>query len=188
MHPYRIAGIVLGGIAAVMAIFLLVGVLLPSGWEVERSRFIPAPPAQVHPHLASADGWGRWTPTPDAGVELFGPPEGAGSGRRWDDPGYGKGEFVITRSAFPSEVEYAVDVEDGAIRIQGRLVLLEEDEGTRVHWREEGDFGWNPLLGYLAGRMNELQGAQLEASLEALERLVVRDRESARDLSPDQGA
>lgn len=175
MHPYRIAGIVLGALALALAIFLAVGLLLPGGWEVERSRLVPASPPDVYPWLVRAEAWGEWTPSPEAGVELFGPEEGVGSGRRWDDPGYGEGEFVVTHAVPDREVRYRVEVEGGAIVIHGRILLEEKEDGTRIVWREQGDFGWNPILGYIAGRMNELQGAQLQASLTRLEGLLTRE-------------
>jgi len=47
-------------------------------------------------------------------------------------------------------------------------------------WRERGDFGWNPLLGYVARTMDRTQGAQMEA---ALARLAERVR-ATRSLRP----
>jgi hypothetical protein len=79
---------------------------------------------------------------------------------------------VITSSEAPREVGYEVLVEDGAIRIVGRMQLEPTPSGTRLTWREEGDFGWNPLLGYMAGRMEELQGAQMDASLASLRQIA----------------
>jgi len=173
VRPYAIGAMILGAVALLIAGFLVVGILLPGGWVVERTIQIEAPAAEVYPLLDRAAGWEEWTPSPETGVELFGPEQGVGSGRRWDDPGYGRGEFVITGSVPPQEVTYEVNVEDGAIRIRGRLVLEEAPGATLVRWREEGDFGRNPLLGYLAGRMEDLQGAQLEASLARLAARVV---------------
>ncbi len=181
MHPYRIAGLVLGALALLTGGFLVVGILLPSGWTAERSVEIAAPPEQLFGLLTKAERWGEWTPSPDSGVELFGPSEGPGSGRRWDDPGYGQGEFVIVDTDPPRSLRYAVEVEGGSIRIQGSLRIESTPGGSRVHWQEEGDFGWNPLLGYLAGRMDELQGAQMESSLSALRRLAEGEPTSGLD-------
>ncbi len=38
----------------------------------------------------------------------------------------------------------------------------------RVTWREEGDLGRNPLMGYVARNMPESQGAQMAEDLEKL--------------------
>lgn len=176
MTPVRIAGIVLGGVAAIILGVLAIGFILPSEWSVERTALIAAPPEEIFPHLEAAGAWTAWTPSPETGVELFGPATGEGSGRRWDDPGYGQGEFVIRELVPPREIRYEVQVEGGAIRIDGHLRLEPLREGTYVVWQERGDFGWNPLLGFLTGRMDELQGDQLERSLRNLKRVVTEQR------------
>lgn len=172
MAPLRIVGLLLGAFALLLITILAIGFLLPSDWNAQRDAWIDAPPEEVFPFLHGAEVWQLWTPSPETGVELFGPATGVGSGRRWDDPGYGKGEFVILEADPAQRVAYRVEVEDGSIVIQGWLELEGESSGTRVRWYEEGDFGWNPLLGYLAGRMGDLQGGQLEASLSFLRALV----------------
>ncbi len=172
MHPFRIAGVVLGILALFFIGFLVLGFLLPSGWEAEREVTLEAPAEEVYPWVARPAGWAAWTPSPEAGLEAFGPEEGVGAGHRWDDASYGEGSFRIVDVRPGSEVRYEVEVEGGAIRIEGTIRLDPTAGGTRLNWREVGDFGWNPLLGYLAGRMNELQGAQMEASLATLRSLV----------------
>lgn len=172
VRPFKLAAIVTGGIGLVLIGVLVVGFALPSTWETERTVRIQAPPDRVFPHLNSAAAWEAWTPSPESGVERFGPAEGEGSGRRWDDPGYGAGEFVITRVDAPRSLEYRVDVEGGSIRIDGELHLQPVDGSTELRWIERGDFGWNPLMGYLAGRMEAMQGEQLQASLDSLATLV----------------
>lgn len=174
-HPYKILGIGMGVIGALFAGLMIVGILLPGGWQVERETEIAAPPTEVFALVNSAAGWEAWMVGPETGFERFGPTEGVGSGHRWDDPAYGRGEFVITESSALSSLGYDVSVEDGAIRIQGSMTLRETPAGTRVLWTEVGDFGWNPLLGYLAGRMEDLQGAQLEASLALLAEAATGD-------------
>jgi hypothetical protein len=172
---FRILAFAFAGVGFLLLALLALGYLLPSEWSAERVRTFDAPPDAVLSYVDGARGWTLWTPAPGSGVEYFGPDRGEGSGHRWDDPGYGQGEFRITSLEGSGEVGYRVDVEGGAIRIVGTVRVAPEGAGTRVVWREEGDFGWNPLLGYLAGRMNELQGAQMDASLDALARLLEAD-------------
>ena len=57
---------------------------------------------------------------------------------------------MITSAVPAREVAYEVAVEEGAIRVRGEIELTAIGGGTRIRWRETGDFGWNPLLGYLA--------------------------------------
>jgi hypothetical protein len=171
------------GLLAVLSLGVLaVGFLLPSTWSAGAELHIEAPPEAIHPLVHRAQGWLAWTPGPETGVETFGPEAGVGSGYRWDDPGYGRGEFTLTRDEDTGptrEVGYEVEVEGGSIRIRGVLTLAPEGTGTRVTWREEGDFGWNPLLGYLSGRMEELQGEQLLQSLGTLRDRVESGRSPA---------
>jgi hypothetical protein len=69
-------------------------------------------------------------------------------------------------------VSYRVDVEGGSIRILGWIILEPSGDSTRITWREDGDFGRNPLLGFAARSMPESQGAQMKQSLERLADLV----------------
>ncbi|MEX2531409.1 MAG: SRPBCC family protein [Gemmatimonadota bacterium] len=187
MKLFRIIAFAFGGIGLLLLALLALGYLLPSEWSAERTRTLDAPADLVLPYVDGARGWTRWTPAPESDVEYFGPERGEGSGHRWDDPGYGEGEFRITSLESPGRVTYEVEVEGGAIRIAGTMHVDPMGEGTRVVWREEGDFGWNPLLGYLAGRMDDLQGAQMEASLDALSRLVESDVLERQEVAPDGG-
>jgi hypothetical protein len=55
---------------------------------------------------------------------------------------------------------------------RGRIQLVEGAEGTTLTWREEGDFGWNPLLSYFALGMERMQGEELDKALDRLQKLV----------------
>jgi uncharacterized protein YndB with AHSA1/START domain len=168
----------MGVLATATVGFLLIGFLLPSTWEAEAERTISAPASALFPLLDQARGWPAWTPSPETGLEFFGPDRGEGGGYLWDDPGYGKGRFTLTTVNPDSRIAYRVEVEGGSITIEGTLTLEPSGEGTRVLWRESGDFGWNPLLGYLAGRMATLQGEQLGFALENLETQVLEQLEA----------
>ena len=47
-----------------------------------------------------------------------------------------------------------------------------EGGGTRMEWQERGDFGWNPLLSFMALGMSRMQGEEMSKSLDALEALL----------------
>lgn len=167
---------VLAGAAVVLALFLGVGLVLPARWVAERSALVDAPPAAVFPLLDDVSRWDEWMPQPNVGSELFGPARGVGAGRSWDDPEIGEGVFTIVESHADRLVAYRVEVDGGAITIDGRLVLEARNGGTLVTWTERGDFGWNPLLRYMARAMDRLQGAELQKGLERLETVVEAGR------------
>lgn len=170
--PFSFGTVILGGGAALLALFLLVGWLLPQNWEAEASAHIAAPPAAVYALLDSPEGWRRWTPWPESGVERTGPTRGPGATLSWDDPELGTGSFEIVGATEPARVDYAVRVDDGAMRTDGTLNLTAEADGVRVDWREQGDLGWNPMMGYWALSLSRAQSEELAKGLERLRALA----------------
>jgi hypothetical protein len=166
---------IFGVLAGILLLYLLVGLILPGRWVAQQSATLPGPPSAVYPFLADLQAWAAWTPFPDSGLESFGPPEGVGAGIRWDDQRYGKGEARITAAVENRQVEYRVEIEGGSLTIHGTLFLEPAGGGTRIHWMEEGDFGWNPLMGYAAWGMSQSQGEAMRASLQRLVEAVEAD-------------
>ncbi len=170
--PFSFGVIILGGGGLLLGLFLLIGWLLPATWEAEASALFAAPPSAVYPHLDSPEGWQAWTPWPESGVTRTGPPRGTGASLAWDDPELGAGAFTIVSATEPERVEYAVLVDEGAMRTDGSLDLRPEGTGVRVTWREQGDLGWNPLMGYWALSLSRAQGEELAKGLERLKALA----------------
>lgn len=161
--PFRIMALLAGA----MLVFVVVGLILPGTWSAERSMVVEAAPGRIYPLLASPARWDAWTPWEDLESSLEGPTAGPGARRVWSDQESGSGSLEITGVVPDREVRYRVEVE-GGIRIRGRLVLEPVEEGVRIRWTEEGEFGWNPLLSYLALGMERAQGAEMEKGLERL--------------------
>jgi hypothetical protein len=168
----RLGAKIFGGLSGILLLFLLVGLLLPGSWQAREEILLPATPSSVFPLVNRLSAWKLWTPFPESGLVPFGPPEGVGAGLRWDDPQYGKGEVRIIGSRKDVEVSYQVVVDSGALTIRGALTLEAEGGGTRLRWVEEGDFGWNPLMGYAARGMAASQGEAMKASLGRLTDLL----------------
>jgi hypothetical protein len=169
--PFSFGTVILGGGAVLLSLFLLIGFLLPQSWQAEASALIAAPPSAIYPLLDSPEGWRRWTPWPESGVQRSGPSRGEGATLSWDDPELGAGSFAIV-SATEQRVDYAVRVDEGAMRTDGTLSLTSEAGGVRVQWREQGDLGWNPLMGYWALSLSRAQSEELAKGLERLGALV----------------
>lgn len=169
--PFSFGTKILGTGAVLLAIFLVIGFFLPGNWEADASRVIRATPEALLPYLDSPEGWQEWTPWPEAGVERSGPERGAGASLSWNDPDVGVGTFTID-STSPEEVEYSVDVQEGAMLSTGAMTLTPTDGGVRVDWHEEGDLGRNPLMGYWALSMGRAQSEELSKGLERLDSLV----------------
>lgn len=168
----RILARILGGFAVLLVLFLLGGIFLPGTWAVRRSTTIDAPPEVIYPRLDAPARWDEWTSWEDLESTFEGPARGEGASRRWGDDRYGSGTFTIVEATEPHRLRYRVVLEDGAMRTDGELVLEPGAGGTVVIWRESGDFGWNPLMGYVALTMDRRQGQQLEEGLRRLKALV----------------
>ena len=162
----------IGLIAAALLVFVGVGFALPGTWAVERSQVISAPTDLVFPLLVDLEGWEQWTHWPELQGRTDGRSSGVGASRSWDDPNYGRGELTVTAVLTDQAVSYEVLIDGGGIQISGTMSITSVPGGSRVTWREEGDFGWNPLLAYMALRMDRMQGGELEKSLARLNRVV----------------
>jgi hypothetical protein len=169
--PFSFSVWILGGGALLLGIFLLVGYLLPGTWEADASQVIASTPEELMPYLDSPEGWQEWTPWPENGVERIGPERGAGARLSWDDLDLGSGSFTI-ESVAPTRIEYTVDVEEGSMVSKGTVTMTPAEDAVRVDWHEEGDFGWNPLMGYWALRMGSAQSQELAKGLARLDSLV----------------
>ena len=163
---------IFGALSGVLILYLLLGVVLPGTWRAEVEADVPGSPPQIFRFIERPDQWVRWNPLPASGVEFLGPESGPGAGLEWNDPQYGRGRFVILSVDPPNTMEYEVSIEDGRLMIRGRIDLSESGGRTRLQWREDGDFGWNPLMGYAARGMADAQSEAMRASLETLEGLI----------------
>ncbi|MBW3535753.1 MAG: SRPBCC family protein [Gemmatimonadetes bacterium] len=152
-----------------MILFLGIGLALPGTWTAERSATLDAPPERVFAWVDAPAAWQSWTAWPDVALERAGPERGEGASVRWADDTWGEGVFTITASEPPRELRYEVRVQEGSMVTRGSLRLEPAGPGTRVTWRESGDFGWNPLMGYAALGMDRMQGAELEKGLARLD-------------------
>lgn len=158
------------------ALLLLIGVgvgfALPGTWQASRSLTLEAPPADVYGYVSSVEAWSRWTPMPFVTGDVTGPLEGVGSRLYWDDPQWGQGEWVLTEADAPRRVAYEVAVENGSLRTWGEVQIEATGGGTRLTWTERGDFGWNPLLSWMALGMARMQGEEMQKSLDDLLQLI----------------
>ena len=158
---------VFGGIGTVLVTLMVIGFMLPGTWSAEASIQIEAAPTEVFPFLNDLSRWDTWTNWGELDSKLSNPSGGVGASRSWDDPNLGSGSMTITSSGPPTFVRYEVEVEGGA-SVGGELRIEARGGASQVIWREEGDFGRNPLMGYVARGMAKSQGAQLAEDLEKL--------------------
>jgi uncharacterized protein YndB with AHSA1/START domain len=177
--PFSLGTRILGGAAALLFGSLALGFLLPTDWRAQATRILDADTEDVYAFLDAPEGWQAWTAWPDSGLVRSGPERGAGATIAWDDPEFGAGCFRIVAAEPSRRVRYEVEVGGGAMRTHGELVLSPLENGVEIAWREEGNLGRNPLMGYWAFFMDRAQATELERSLGRLSE-AVSDRARSR--------
>lgn len=170
MNPIKVF---ISALALLLLVVVGVGFALPGTWQASQSRELGAALDEVFGYVSTVDGWSQWTPMPFVGGERSGPAQGAGATLSWDDPQWGEGSWTLTAVEPPRSMRYEVSVEGGSLRTWGEVTLAPAaDGGTLIEWQERGDFGWNPLLSFMALGMSRMQGEEMSKSLDALEALL----------------
>jgi len=165
-------------LVAIVTIVYAIGFLLPSGFKVQRSTEIAAPPERIYALIADPREWRNWTVwnrrDPAMAVSYSGAPSGVGAKWSWQSKTEGNGEMEFT-SAMPNDrIVYALHFPDFGMRSTGQLRLEPAGKVTRVTWSNEGDVGANPINRYFALMMDRMVGPDFEAGLANLKVLAER--------------
>jgi len=163
-----------GAVAALVALFVVGGLLLPDRTVVERETVIARPPAVV---FAALDGFARfneWSPwreiDPTATYTLEGPPRGVGARLRWEgDQGRGSQEIIALEADHSIAVKLDFGLDGGAM---ATFLLRPADAGTRLIWRFELDAEGSWSLRWFSLLVDGFVGADYERGLAALKALL----------------
>ncbi|ATB43298.1 hypothetical protein CYFUS_008778 [Cystobacter fuscus] len=163
--------------ASLLGLLLVIGLLLPTTYRVERSLLILAPPEAVYARVAQPRHWGEWTPWNTerypGGQWMFGGPElGAGSVRTWEGGPLGRGTLSLSEADPKTGVAYQASLDGGRFSARGRISLASVEGGTQVTWVDEGSLGRSPLRRYLAPFIRSRLGAGIEQGLGRLKQVV----------------
>ena len=140
-----------------IGIALVVGSLLPRGYDLSSEMTINAPPEKIFPHLNSLKKWNGWSPwnpgdNPEIDVEYGQTVEGVDANLRWSDA-RGKGKVWITKSEPNEAIEYSLlfgPYPEMASQIS--LTSLSENK-TQVKWTSQGELPSGPFYGIAGGMM-----------------------------------
>lgn len=161
----------IGVITVLLFVILGVGALVPGEWSSERSVRVEAGADAIWPWIADLRQWDAWAPLGEVEGIFPGETRGVGAVREWDDAAWGEGVVTVREVDEGRRLVYDVAV-DGGLSTTGTLTIDEAANASVVTWREDGDFGWNPLLRWFASGMDARQGAQLERGLTRLRDLI----------------
>lgn len=165
---------ILIAIAALLAIFFGVGMMLPGSYHVERSVEIEAPVASVHALVGDLRAWEEWTPwkEEDPTIETtFGATTaGVGAHQHWTGES-GSGELTFTRCDPAAGVAYDLAFEQGKYRSIGEIRYEPAGDVTRVVWVMDGK-NEGVLARWFGVMMDRMVGPMFEQGLGKLKAVV----------------
>jgi uncharacterized protein YndB with AHSA1/START domain len=159
------------GILAVLVVGTAFIASRPSGFTIERSAEIAAPPEAVFALLNDFHQWGRWSPweklDPNMKRMFDGPQSGPGASYSWAGNGdVGEGRMKIAE-AKPSE-SVTIDVEflkPFPAKNRTTFTLEPSAGGTKVRWAMQGENGFVGKAMSLVMDMDAMIGKDFEEGL-----------------------
>ena len=170
----NISTILLTGIGVIGSLGLL-AFTLPSSVHVERQAVIKAEPNQLFALTSSNKGFQKFNPFKDVDkdlkITLFGPEVGIGSGFNFEGKD-GKGSQTITKLEENKSVTMLINLGAKGQPTQ-TFSFQKTQEGTRVIWGLDADFGNNPIGRVIGLFMDKMMGETFERGLKNLSMAVV---------------
>jgi len=168
-------------IFALAVLILVVGILLPSSYTVERSVVIEASPDEVHKYVGDLKKWEEWTPwkedDPTIVVTYGEETKGVGASQYWVGDS-GTGSLTFTKDSPEEGVEYDLTFDGGAYECKSAMKYnpLSGNE-TKVTWTMAGDMGQSIVGGYLVLMMDSMVGGMFDKGLSNLKNKVEQNKQ-----------
>lgn len=163
-------------IVGIIVILLLVGLVLPKDFHVERSITINAPKDKVFAHIVDLKEWRNWgiwfERDPNMQVTYTGDDSAVGMKSSWISEQEGSGEMTITAISPGKTMVYNLYFPDFDMGSTGELTVSVQDDSTKVVWTNHGELGGNPVNGFFAMMMDGMIGPDFEAGLSNLKKLT----------------
>ncbi|MEM7698748.1 MAG: SRPBCC family protein [Verrucomicrobiota bacterium] len=171
----KIAISILAILFSIALLVLVVGLILPRDYRVERELTINATPEQLFPYINDPSQRKVWSPFqgPQTETSFEGPTEGLGARMNWNSPG-SSGHIIIQKSDPPSSVTYDTHFDNGypTSTSEFRFEPTENGKATRVVWDFWGKVPVHPLKRYYVLRIDESTGGKHLKGLENLKAVV----------------
>jgi hypothetical protein len=188
----RVLKIVGLGVAALVAVFVVVGIFLPRQWRVEQTLVIDAAPEHLHPLVSDLKQWPSWAAwnkemDPEVKWDYGGPASGEGAWWSWSGPKMGRGKMTITQSDVASGVWVDEMIEtDKEVNAKGSITWTREGSGLKVKWVDEGTLP--PVIGgYAVGMIEKMLSEHFQTGLKNL-KAAAEKRQAAAQAAPPEAA
>jgi uncharacterized protein YndB with AHSA1/START domain len=159
------------GILAAFA--LVVSLLLPGYYRVERSTLINAPANTVFQQVADFQQWKSWNvwEKGNANAASSNPSTGVDAWREWKNGPEGSVKATSTYQEAGSDFVYRMLFENHQIIAMGAFKVQPEGDGTRIHWTIADKVGINPIKRWFALAYSFKVGDELDGGLANLKRV-----------------
>ena len=176
----KIALCILGGLAALVLLLALIGLLLPRRYRVERSAVIKARPEVVFAQVADLREWKNWgvwfERDPQMQITYSENTAAVGGWSEWKSKSQGNGKATLTRLTPSTEAEYSLQFEGMGFASQGSFTLTPGNGGVRVVWADTGDLGLNPVSRWFGLFLDRMIGPDFAAGLAKLRSFCEKTR------------
>lgn len=158
-------------VAVLVVLFVIVGLMLPTTYEVKRDVVIQAPVQVVHVLVNDLQKWPEWEPwreaDPTIKITVGDIAQGVGASQSWTGDS-GSGELTFTHSDAGSGIAYDM-IFDDLYESKGKVTYHTEADGSsHVEWAMTGDTGTPVIGGYFAMMMDSMVGPMFENGLKKL--------------------
>jgi hypothetical protein len=170
----RVLQIVALAICSTLLVLVVMGVLLPANYRVERSIVINAPAAAVHPwveDLRRWPTWANWNRTDPSLTTSYSEVErGVGAGEAWRSERAGSGTRKIVRSDPHSGIEFTTQLGDSTL-CKGSIGYQESAGTTTVTWIDQGQLP-KVVGGFSKGAFEDAISEHMDEGLKRLKQAV----------------
>ena len=162
------------GLAILIALFVIIVAMRPSGFRVSRSISIAAPPESVFGHVNELRQWEHWSPwekiDPSMKRIFEGPPSGVGAVYRWDGNNQvGAGSNTIVESQPNELVRFRLEMLRPYVGSNDvDFTFQPESDGTKVTWTMVGNLNFITKIMDLVLGMDKMVGSQFQDGLNQL--------------------
>ncbi len=162
-------------LAILFGAVILIGLILPTGYEVSRTTVINAEPEKIHLYVNDLNKWDTWEPwrdeDPSLVITIGDKTSGVGANQSWVGKD-GNGSLTFTQSSPQKGIEYELQFNDGMYKCAAALQYDKKGENTEVLWTMTGDMSFPVVGGYLALMMDSMAGPMFEQGLDKLKKVA----------------
>jgi hypothetical protein len=177
---------ILIGLGAAIALLVIVILLQPAKFRIERSITMAAPPDAAFAQVNDFHAWSKWSPweklDPNLKRSYDGPSSGNGAKYAWvGNEDVGEGRMTIEKSNAPNEIQIKLEfLKPFEATNTTIFTFAKTPEGNKTTWAMEGENNFVGKAMSLFMNMDKMVGPDFEKGLAAMK----TEAEAAAKASP----